>query len=192
MKRLIKSITGLVLGCVVLLTAATAWAVQPIKYTPDPSAVPEDGQPPIVMLDCAWFGMDFLVLGEWVYNEYGQFHFDQEGSLVMINAFTYLTEQRVWNSTDLNKYLTGDDVAGKTEHSHFIMTFDQNEDPIFFKESGVFTKMVVPGYGQIRLSSGHMQWVFVGPNEWNWELVNATPNTSPTIEDAYALCAYLE
>ena len=184
MKNLIKPTVGLVLGCVVLLTSMTAWAVAPVKYVQDPVPFTD-----IPMLDCSLFGMEFGVLGEWMLNEYGKFHFDNEGNLVKINGFTYLTEQRVWNSTDPSKVLTGEDVAGKTEHSHFILNFDENGVPTQYQESGVTTKMVVPGYGQIRLSAGHLKFVI---DSGEWILVHGTPNTSPTIEDAYALCTYLE
>ena len=184
MKSLIKSTTLLVLGCVVLLTTMTAWAVKPENYVAPPVPYMD-----IPMLDCSFFpGMEFSVLGEWIKNEYGQIHYDNEGNMVMINGFIYLTEQRVWNSTDPSKDLTAEDVAGKAEHSHFILNFDENGVPTQYKESGVFTKMVVPGYGQIRLNAGHMHWVY----DSGWVLVNQTPNTEATIEDAYALCIYLE
>jgi hypothetical protein len=185
MKNLIKPTVGLVLGCVVLLTTMTAWAVKPAKYVAEP--VPSTDVP---MFDCSFFGMEFGVMGEWITNEYGQFHFDKKGNLVKINGFIYLTEQRVWNSTDSSKDLTEEDVAGKAEHSHFILNFDEHEVPTQYKESGVFTKMVVPGYGQIRLNAGRILLVPDGPE--NWILVSSTPNTNPTIEDAYALCVYLE
>lgn len=183
MKSLIKSAAVLVLGCAVLLTTMTAWAVQPEKYVAPPAPFTD-----IPMLDCSMFGMDFWVLGEWIKNEYGQYHYDTEGNLVMINGFIYLTDQRVWNSTDPGKDLTGEDVAGKAEHSHFVLNFDENGVPTQYKESGVFTKMVVPGYGQIRLDAGHVVYV----NDSGWILVNSTPNTIPTMDDAYALCTYLE
>ena len=183
MKNLIKPSVRLVLGFVVLLTTITAWAVKPEKYIEVPVSDTD-----VPMLDCSLFGMEFMVLGEWTRNEYGRIHYDNEGNLVMINGFIYLTEQRVWNSTDPSKDLTGEDVAGKTEHSHFILTFDENGVPTQYNESGVSTKMVVPGFGQIRLSAGRYQYVF----DFGWVLVSQTPNTYPTIEDAYALCTYLE
>lgn len=184
MKNLIKCTVGLVLGCVVLLSTMTAWAAKPVKYVMPPDPIPA----PVETLDCSWFGMEFTVLGEWTTNEYGQFHFDNEGNLVMINGFLYLTDQHLWNSTDPSKDLTGEDVAGKTEHSHFILNFDENGVPILYKESGVFAKMVVPGFGQIRLNAGRVLLVPGDP----WVLVSSTPNADPTFEDAYALCAYLE
>ncbi len=183
MNNLIKSTIGLILGCVVLLAATTAWAAKPVSYVADPFVV--ENNP---MLDCSWFGMGFWVLGEWITNEYGKYHFDNKGNMVMINGFNYLTEQRVWNSTDPSKDLTGEDVAGRAEHAHFILNFDENGIPTQYKESGVFNKMVVPGYGQIRLDAG--QWYYV--YDTGWTLVKATPNTSPTVEDAFALCTYLE
>jgi len=183
MKNLIKPTVALVLGCVVLLTAATAWAVKPAKYIMPPVPVIE-----APMLDCSLFGMGFVVLGNWVVNEYGKYHFDKKGNLVMINGFLYLTDQRLWNSTDPSKDLTGEDVAGKTEHSHFILNFDENEDPILYKESGVFAKMVVPGFGQIRLNAGRVVLLPGDP----WVLVSSTPNADPTMMDAYALCTYLK
>ena len=184
MKNLIKSTVGLVLGCVVLLTAMTAWAVKPVKYVAEPISVTD-----MPMLDCSWFDMDFLVLGDWIINEYGQEHWDKEGNLVKISGFLYTTEQHVWNSTDPAKYLLGEDAAGKTEHSHFILNFDENGVPTQYMESGVYTKIIVPGYGQIMLHAGHGVYLL---GSGGWTQVHATPKTGLSIADAYALCTYLE
>jgi hypothetical protein len=183
MKNLIKSTVVLVLGCVVLLTTMTAWAVKSEKYVEAPISFTD-----VLIFDCSWFDMEFEVWGEWILNEYGQAHFDNEGNMVMVNGFYYLTEKRVWNSTDPSKFLIKEDVAGKIAHRHFIVNWDENGVPTQYKESGVFGKMVVPGYGQIRLSAGHLYYVF----DAGWILVNETPNVAATIEDAYALCTYLE
>jgi hypothetical protein len=87
MKNLIKSTVVLVLGCVVLLTTMTAWAVKPENYVEAPIPFTD-----VQMIDCSWFGMGFEVLGEWILNEYGQAHFDKEGNMVMVNGFYFMTE----------------------------------------------------------------------------------------------------
>jgi hypothetical protein len=183
MKSLINWTLALALGCVALLATATAWANQPISYE-----APTEEVRNFPFFDCTEFGMNFTVMADWDFNEYGRLHFDHDGKLVRVNGFFYYSYSRVWNSETLEN---GPDSAGVLEHSHFMVLFDDDEKDVYYRESGIFWRHVVPGYGALSMRAGLMTFA------WDWDLlewvpVNITPNQQGDESDYYTLCELLQ
>jgi hypothetical protein len=186
MKHLINWTLALALSCVALLTAATAWAIQPINYE---SPTTEFRNFPF--FDCAEFGMNFTIMADWDFHEYGRMHFDPDGKLVQVNGFYFYSNSRIWNSEEPAKVFGPEDYAGTEGHTHFMVFFDDNEWAVYYRESGIFFRTVIPGYGAVNMRAGLMKFV------WNWDLfgwvpVNITPNQQEDESDYYALCELLQ
>jgi hypothetical protein len=186
MKGLIRSAVVVTLACVALLTATTSWAVKPMDYVNDPFVIYEPD-----FFDCSAFGMDFLLSYYITVHDYGRMHFDKEGNLVRINGFNYYTDGVTWNNSDPGKNLTSEDYAGRGEHRHYVVNFDELGFDVGYKETGIDSKMIVPGYGPVWVSVGNMKW------EWDWDLFAwvptvFTPKRIYTEEQFLALCTYLQ
>ena len=184
MKKLSVLWKKILIGLCVWMTVTAAWAVPPLKYTLEP--VDFVGVP---LFDCRAFGMDFLALADWTLNEYGKIHFDQDGNWVTAKGFTFHTDARGYNSEDPSKVIESDDVGGVGTHNHYIAYYDENQVAIFYKESGIYFKVIIPGYGAVAVNAGAAESVFDGNT---WILTKFTPNRFPSVDDAYAVCSFLQ
>ena len=168
----------------VLVAGNWAWAGQPetYAYSVDNEQVP--------FFDCSYFGMVFWVLADWTYNEHGRIHYDKDGKIVKINGFFFHTDRRAYNSNDPSKAIEdGVNLVGAPEHQHFVVRFDDEGLDVYYKESGVSFKAVVPGYGSIVLNAGAVAYERVGDF---WVPVKFTPNREQPAEDWYPMCAILQ
>ena len=181
-----KSVTTwtAIFGTAVFFAATGAWAgkPEPYAYSIDNEQVP--------FFDCSYFGMDFWILADWTYNEYGRYHYDKDGKLVKINGFFFNTDRRAYNSNDPSKAIEdGVNMVGATEHQHFVVEFDDEGTDVYYKESGISFVAIVPGYGRIALDAGTVAFQRVGDD---WIPVKFTPNRSGPLEDWYPMCAILQ
>lgn len=184
MKTMVQKVRQFLLFSMALLAVTSAWAVPPLSYTLDP--VEFEGVP---FFDCRPFGMDFYVLADWTQHEYGKVHFDKDGNWVKVNGFTFNTDQRAYNSQDPSKEVTADDLAGTGEHNHFVAYYDENQVAVFYKQSGIYFRLVVPGYGKVAVNAGTIESQFDGNV---WTVTKFTPNRLWSEEDAYAVCSFLQ
>jgi hypothetical protein len=175
-----------------LLAAATAlasqasWADKPVSYTNDPVRI-ED----VPIIYCGDFGLgDYWVMISWTYNEYGRLFFNKAGALERLEGFSFLTERSAYNSSDPAKAMTEDDLVGSPEHSHFTVHFDEAGTPVYYKEVGISFKATIPGSGSLAINAG--QVASVSEDGFNWTIIRLTPNWNGSIEEAYALCSYLQ
>jgi hypothetical protein len=171
------------LGIAALVTSAGAWADKPesFAYSYDNEQIP--------FFDCSYFGMDFWILADWTYNEYGRIHYDKDANIVKINGFFFNTDRRAYNSNDPSKAIEdGVNMVGAPEHQHFVVRFDEGVD-VYYKESGISFKAVVPGYGNIVLNAGTVVYERIGDD---WVPIKFTPNRGGPIEDWYPICAVLQ
>lgn len=167
-----------------LFFTTSVWAVPPESYVVGPNFASDPE-----FIDCNDFGMDFTVAAQWWWTESGKIHFDKDGKMVRINGFNWLSDQLIWNTSDPGKFLSSESMAGGDEHNHFIVEFDDDGNWVFYIESGVSWKAVIPGYGPISIRAGMFRWVFdEGTGEWSYKV---TPNRNPDMEDLYNICVYL-
>jgi len=166
-----------------LLAGTGAWADKPESY-----AYSFDNEQ-LPMFDCSYFGMDFWILADWTYNEFGRIHYDKDANIVKINGFFFNTNRRAYNSSDPSKAIEdGVNMVGAPEHQHFVLRFDEGLQ-VYYKESGINFKAVVPGYGSIVLNAGTAVYEWVGDG---WVPTKFTPNREGPVEDWYPMCAVLQ
>ena len=80
-------------------------------------------------------------------------------------------------------------MVGSPEHQHFVLKLDEGID-VYYKESGIFLKGVVPGYGSILMAAGTVVWE--SEDGINWVPTKITKNGMMPIEDWYPVCALLQ
>ena len=157
-----------------ILFSTTAWAVKPVDYM-NPPVFDNDSE----FLDCSDFGMEYMMAAEWWVTEYGKMHFDKEGNLVRINGFVKLSDQLVWNTSEPEKYISSEMLAGGDEHNHFILEFDDEENVILSLEAGLNWKAVVPGSKPIAIHAGMLRWKYDEANDfWRIKTENGKVYTS--------------
>lgn len=185
MKHLIKSTLMLALGFAALVTSTTTWAIPPADFNSGPVIV--EGAPGI---DCTQFDMNFWVLVDWHYSEYGKVHFDNDGFPVRINGFAIVTNGRFYNSEDGSYEITQVGAAGRGEHRHFVVKFDDAGIMVFYMEAGIGSRVIVPGWGPMSVSVGQVR--FESEDGFNWYRTQLTPGLDDMTEDEmYKMCTYL-
>lgn len=182
--RLRNAVTSVaVLGIVALFTSTGAWAAKPESYAFS------DIREQVQFFDCSYFGMDFEILADWTYNESGRLHYDKDANLVRINGFFFNTDRRAYNSNDPSKaFEDGVNMVGAAEHQHFVVKFAEGID-VYYKESGISFKAVIPGYGSLVLNAGTVAYERV---DGAWVPIKFTPNRLQSVEDWYAMCVFLQ
>ena len=184
MRLRIASTSAAALGIAALSAGTGAWPDQPEAY-----AFSYDNAQ-VQFFDCSYFGMNFTILADWTYNEFGRNHYDKDGNIVKVNGFFFNTDRRAYNSTDPSKAIEdGVNMVGAPEHQHFMIRFDDDGVAVYYKESGINFKAVVPGYGSIVLNAGNVvfQWI-----DGRWVQTKFTPNRGGPVEDWYPMCAFLQ
>lgn len=218
MKHLIRSTAAVLLGCIFLLTASSAWGVKPIDYERGPFQFG-----PFPWMDCAQFDdMDFWLWIEGNEAEYGKIFINKDGSWKQTVGTTFTRDIALWIPEDPGcnavpfsscldpftpmegKLVTLDDFNGIAEHKNHIYrdwfivdpdgipeTGDEFWWPTWGRQSGIFFRMVVPGYGAIVNKAGLMT-TQLNFQTGQWDVTKITPNNSDAnIEEVRAICGYM-
>lgn len=181
MKHLIRSTAALLLGCVFLLTASSAWGVKPIDYERGPFHFG-----PWPFFDCTQFeDMDFFIWVAYTELEIGKIMLNKDGTWKHTIGTTFTTDAALWIPEDEGcktgnwtacvdpftpmegKVATLDDFNGAPEHRTVIYRdwifvdpdlIPENGDefwwPTWGRESGIFFRIVVPEYGALIMKAG--------------------------------------
>ena len=123
MKLRIATACAAGLGIAALFVSAGALADKPevYAYSYDNEQVP--------FFDCSYFGMDFWIMADWTYNEFGRIHYDKDANLAKVNGYFFNTERRAYNSNDPSKAIEdGVNMVGAPEHQHFMVRFEEGLD----------------------------------------------------------------
>jgi len=219
MKSLIKSTAGLILGCAVLLTASNAWAAKPIDYERGPFNFGPFPWMDCTQFDgmdfWLWVEGSEFETGKIFVNKDGTWK-QTVGTTFTQDIALWIPEDTGCNAVPFNtcvdpftplagKFVTLDDFNGIAEHKNAIWrdwiivdpdgtpeTGDEFWWPTWGRESGIFFRMVVPGYGAIVNKAGLLT-MQLDLDTGLWEVTKMTPNNSDAnIEEIHAICEYMD
>jgi len=185
MKTMIKFSSLFLLGLAAFLMAASAQAVKPESYA---FSEVTEGE---YSFDCAELNPEwnFWWVSDYTYSESGHLHYNKDGYLVRVNGFSSFTEIADYNSSDPSKRIPANAKDQTPHHYHFVVLFDETGQSVYYKETGIYYKITVPGYGNLTVDSGMLEY------QWNgaeWVLTKITKKRPLDDEELYAVCAFLQ